>query len=126
MMAPIRLSILGVLLLLSLYQCDKEDHNHFNDPVCQFGEPIYDLAIDSVYYCETDGILKVDLQKVGESHSIGKPTGYIYSDENPEPETQVAIIYYSTTIPINKGMFWKIKKTDPNNYLISWTPILFN
>ena len=117
-MTPVRLSIIGVLVLVSLFQCKKEEQYHF-------GEPVYDFTTDSIYYCETDGILKVDLQKVGETHAIGKPTGYIYSDENPEPSTQVAIIYYSTTIPINKGMYWKIIKTDPNNYIVSWTPILY-
>ena len=101
-MAPTKLLIIGILLLFSQYQCEKEDHNHLNDPVYHLGEPVYNLALDSVYYCETDGILKVDLQRIGASHSLGKPTGYIYSDENPEPKTQVAIIYYSTTIPINK------------------------
>lgn len=118
-MTPTRLSIIGVLLTITLCQCKKEEHY-------QFGEPNYSIVTDSIYYCKSDGFLKVDLIERAEPYFNGSPSAWIYSDENPEPSTQAAIIYNSTTIPINKGMYYIIRESNPKNeYLISWTPTVY-
>ena len=118
-MTSTKIILLGVAAILALTQCKKEKEYYF-------GDPVYDIVTDSIYYSKTDGILKIDFQHIGEPNDLGKPTGYLLLDENPDPSIQVAIIYYSSTIPINKGMYWKIRKTNRNKYIISWTPIIYN
>lgn len=88
------------------------------------GKTIMNLKKDTVYKAETDGFLSVQLS----SGIAGKDINItIYSDENPQPTTQAAVIYYSGlyTLPIKKNNYWKVSPsykfyTELN---IAWTPI---
>jgi hypothetical protein len=88
------------------------------------GKTIMNLKKDTIYKATSDGFLSVQLS----SDIFGKDIYItIYSDENPQPATKAAVIYYSGayTFPIRKNNYWKVSARYPfyTELNIAWTPL---
>lgn len=116
-MKNFKLIILGFLIFSMILGCSKDEEG------LQFGETLSDFKTDSVYFSSTDGLLNVEYESDGHSTYLGNPIAIIFADENPNPITEIGIVYYSTTIPIRKNLYWKVKRLNMNIINIRWTPV---
>lgn len=93
-------------------------------PSDSLGKTVMNLKKDTIYQATTDGFLSVQLS----SGIFGKDLMItVYSDENPQPVTKAAVIYYSGlyTLPIKKNNYWKVSAPYKfyTELTISWTPL---
>lgn len=93
-------------------------------PSDSLGKNVMNLKKDTIYQATTDGFLSVQLSSgiFGNDLMIT-----VYSDENPQPVSKAAVIYYSGlyTLPIKKNNYWKVSAPYKfyTELTISWTPL---
>ena len=97
--------------------CEKDE--------IEFGSYEYGYNVDTIYKAESDGFVVVNVKSHG---SLFKAT--LYSDENPEPITEIASVLWrggSMTAPIKKNNYWKVSHNNINvdvlEITIGWMPI---
>lgn len=88
------------------------------------GKTLMNFKEDTIYKANTDGFLSVQLS----SGIVGKDIWVtVYSDENPQPTSKAAVIYYPGlyTLPIKKNNYWKVTATYKfyTELNIAWTPL---
>jgi hypothetical protein len=107
-MKNLKITIFGFLIIALFSYCEKNEND------LQFGETISKYETDSVYLSATDGLLNVEYEYDGYIHSLGDPIAKIYADESINPTTELSLVYYSTTVPIRKNLYWKVKRLTKN------------
>ena len=90
-MKPIKyLTLLLIIVLIT--ECDKEeecDCEEVGEYELQFGDIQKGFLIDSVYQTDSNGFLYVQFEAISSSTYVS-----ILSDQNPEPSTEIARIYW--------------------------------
>jgi hypothetical protein len=90
--------------------------------LCQngLGKTQTEFQKDVVYQAKTDGILFVN--SYISSNIFINPGFYVYADSTNNPSTTVAIgvTPSALTIPIQKGLYWKVVQKGSGTLSISW------
>jgi len=126
-MKKVSLFLFVIFLGCFFLQCEEPDtiinvYNEYSRPM-EFGETIYDLKSDTVYYATTDGLLYVDIKSFASPHKLEQINAIIYADSTKEPARLVGTVFYSNTVPIKKDYYWNVMRTSGSKLNISWTPI---
>lgn len=109
---------------LDMNQNSNLDENEIQNTeyLCQngLGKTQTDFQKDVVYQAKTDGILFVNSYISG--NIFINPGFYVYADSTNNPSTTVAIgvTPSALTIPIQKGLYWKVVQKGSGTLLISW------
>lgn len=105
----------------------KLDENEIQNTeyLCQYGlgKTQTDFQKDVVYQAKTDGILFVN--SYISSNVFINPGFYVYADSTNNPSTTVAIgvTPSALTIPIQKGLYWKVVQKGSGILSISWISV---
>ena len=109
---------------LDMNQNSNLDENEIQNTeyMCQngLGKTQTDFQKDVVYQAKTDGILFVN--SYISSNIFINPGFYVYADSTNNPSTTVAIgvTPSALTIPIQKGLYWKVVQKGSGTLSISW------
>ncbi len=109
---------------LDINQNSNLDENEIQNTeyLCQngLGKTQTDFQKDVVYQAKTDGILFVN--SYISSNIFINPGFYVYADSTNNPSTTVAIgvTPSALTIPIQKGLYWKVVQKGSGTLSISW------
>ncbi len=109
---------------LDINQNSSLDENEIQNTeyLCQngLGKTQTDFQKDVVYLANTDGILFVN--SYISSNIFINPGFYVYADSTNNPSTTVAIgvTPSALTIPIQKGLYWKVVQKVSGTLSISW------
>jgi len=113
------------LSVLLFANCNKNENElEINEVKASLGETQKGFKVDSVYYTTTDGFLNVSVTEYGSPYALASVIAKIYADKFPNPSTEVGLVYYSTSLPLSKNTYWKVKNLmNGGAYRIDWTPI---
>lgn len=120
-MKKIKIPFMLLLFSTSLFMgigCQNNDETEF-----QFGDTLTGFGTETVYKAETNGFLNIQF----ESNVInGERLVIVYSDDTVNPATVIGYLNSSgtTSLPIKKGNFWKVKALNARTINITFVPIL--
>jgi len=109
--------IAPIAIVVLIANCSQDDE-------FEFGSTISDFQTDSVYKTSSDGLLFVETISFGSPYATGQVTAKVYADQTSDPTTEIGIVHYSITLPLEKDIYWKVTRlTSGGSFRITWTPI---